>query len=178
MGFLTVIWTMSGYDTPFHLSEECSNANIAGVSANRHRSLICGELNKLTATCHRHDGSARALLGLRYHPRHCIHRQGRRGRSGRLVRPTHGQSMRASFRQKGWSWSVSDRTQISVARTDGNQACSQSTSSLSSSSAKVAPSRRRASSSHTAATEQFLVVDGGARSTLGRRLPSTACGLF
>lgn len=32
MGFLSVIWTMSGYDTPFHLSEECSNANIAGVS--------------------------------------------------------------------------------------------------------------------------------------------------
>ena len=29
MGFLTVIFTMSGYDTPFHLSEECSNANIA-----------------------------------------------------------------------------------------------------------------------------------------------------
>lgn len=24
MGFLSVIWTMSGYDTPFHLSEECS----------------------------------------------------------------------------------------------------------------------------------------------------------
>ncbi|KAG0651842.1 putative amino-acid permease [Hyphodiscus hymeniophilus] len=33
MGFLTVIWTMSGYDTPFHLSEECSNANIAGPRA-------------------------------------------------------------------------------------------------------------------------------------------------
>lgn len=30
MGFLTTIWTMSGYDLPFHLSEECSNANIAG----------------------------------------------------------------------------------------------------------------------------------------------------
>ncbi|KAH8808788.1 amino acid/polyamine transporter I [Xylogone sp. PMI_703] len=33
MGFLTVIWTMSGYDAPFHLSEECSNANIAGPRA-------------------------------------------------------------------------------------------------------------------------------------------------
>jgi amino acid transporter len=33
MGFLSVIWTMSGYDTPFHLSEECSNANIAGPRA-------------------------------------------------------------------------------------------------------------------------------------------------
>lgn len=31
MGFLTTIWTMSGYDAPFHLSEECSNANIAGM---------------------------------------------------------------------------------------------------------------------------------------------------
>ncbi|RFU35424.1 hypothetical protein B7463_g894, partial [Scytalidium lignicola] len=33
MGFLTVIWTMAGYDAPFHLSEECSNANIAGPRA-------------------------------------------------------------------------------------------------------------------------------------------------
>ena len=28
-----MIFTMSGYDTPFHLSEECSNANIAGPRA-------------------------------------------------------------------------------------------------------------------------------------------------
>ncbi|KAH8654070.1 amino acid transporter-like protein [Tricladium varicosporioides] len=33
MGFLSVIWTLAGYDTPFHLSEECSNANIAGPRA-------------------------------------------------------------------------------------------------------------------------------------------------
>jgi amino acid transporter len=33
LGFLSVIYTMSGYDTPFHLSEECSNANIAGPRA-------------------------------------------------------------------------------------------------------------------------------------------------
>ena len=33
MGFLTSIWTMSGYDAPFHLSEECSNANMAGPRA-------------------------------------------------------------------------------------------------------------------------------------------------
>ncbi|OCL05726.1 amino acid transporter-like protein [Glonium stellatum] len=33
MGFLSVIWTISGYDAPFHLSEECSNANIAGPRA-------------------------------------------------------------------------------------------------------------------------------------------------
>ena len=33
MGFLTTIWTLSGYDAPFHLSEECSNANIAGPRA-------------------------------------------------------------------------------------------------------------------------------------------------
>jgi amino acid transporter len=33
MGFLSVIWTMSGYDAPFHLSEECSNANIASPRA-------------------------------------------------------------------------------------------------------------------------------------------------
>jgi amino acid transporter len=30
---LTTIWTMSGYDAPFHLSEECSNANVAGPRA-------------------------------------------------------------------------------------------------------------------------------------------------
>lgn len=29
MTFVGVIWTMSGYDSPFHLSEECSNANVA-----------------------------------------------------------------------------------------------------------------------------------------------------
>jgi amino acid transporter len=33
MSFLGVIWTMSGYDAPFHLSEECSNANIASPRA-------------------------------------------------------------------------------------------------------------------------------------------------
>ncbi|GMF02655.1 unnamed protein product [[Candida] boidinii] len=29
MSFMAVIWTMSGYDSPFHLAEECSNAQIA-----------------------------------------------------------------------------------------------------------------------------------------------------
>ncbi|TQB68504.1 hypothetical protein MPDQ_003353 [Monascus purpureus] len=33
MSFVAVIWTMSGYDSPFHLSEECSNANIASPRA-------------------------------------------------------------------------------------------------------------------------------------------------
>ncbi|KAL2037137.1 hypothetical protein N7G274_010133 [Stereocaulon virgatum] len=33
MTFVAVIWTMSGYDAPFHLSEECSNANIAAPRA-------------------------------------------------------------------------------------------------------------------------------------------------
>lgn len=33
MGFLTAIWTMSGYDAPFHLAEECSNSNIASPRA-------------------------------------------------------------------------------------------------------------------------------------------------
>jgi amino acid transporter len=33
MSFLSVIWTMSGYDAPFHLSEECSNANVASPRA-------------------------------------------------------------------------------------------------------------------------------------------------
>jgi amino acid transporter len=33
MSFLSVIWTMSGYDAPFHLAEECSNANIAAPRA-------------------------------------------------------------------------------------------------------------------------------------------------
>ncbi|KAM3077222.1 hypothetical protein ACMFMF_005131 [Clarireedia jacksonii] len=33
MGFLSVIWTLAGYDAPFHMSEECSNANIAGPRA-------------------------------------------------------------------------------------------------------------------------------------------------
>ena len=29
MSFVAVIWAMSGYDASFHLSEECSNANVA-----------------------------------------------------------------------------------------------------------------------------------------------------
>jgi amino acid transporter len=33
MSFLGVIWTMSGYDAPFHLSEECVNANVAAPRA-------------------------------------------------------------------------------------------------------------------------------------------------
>lgn len=31
--FIGVIWTMSGYDSPFHLAEECSNANVASPRA-------------------------------------------------------------------------------------------------------------------------------------------------
>lgn len=33
MSFLGILWTMSGYDAPFHLSEECSNASIAAPRA-------------------------------------------------------------------------------------------------------------------------------------------------
>ncbi|KAF2084006.1 amino acid transporter [Saccharata proteae CBS 121410] len=33
MSFVGVIWTMSGYDSPFHLAEECSNASIASPRA-------------------------------------------------------------------------------------------------------------------------------------------------
>jgi amino acid transporter len=33
MSFIGVIWTMSGYDSAFHLAEECSNANIASPRA-------------------------------------------------------------------------------------------------------------------------------------------------
>ena len=33
MSFNGVIWTMSGYDSPFHLAEECSNANLASPRA-------------------------------------------------------------------------------------------------------------------------------------------------
>jgi len=33
MSFVAVIWTMSGFDAPYHLSEECSNANIASPRA-------------------------------------------------------------------------------------------------------------------------------------------------
>lgn len=33
MSFLGIIWTLSGYDSPFHLAEECSNANIASPRA-------------------------------------------------------------------------------------------------------------------------------------------------
>lgn len=33
MSFVAVIWTMSGYDSPFHLAEECSNAAVASPRA-------------------------------------------------------------------------------------------------------------------------------------------------
>lgn len=33
MSFIAIIWTMSGYDSPFHLAEECSNASVASPRA-------------------------------------------------------------------------------------------------------------------------------------------------
>lgn len=33
MSFLGVIWVLAGYDSPFHLSEECANANVASPRA-------------------------------------------------------------------------------------------------------------------------------------------------
>lgn len=33
LSFLAIIWTMSGYDAPFHLAEECSNAAVASPRA-------------------------------------------------------------------------------------------------------------------------------------------------
>ncbi|ANB15092.1 Uga4p [Sugiyamaella lignohabitans] len=33
MSFVAIIWTMSGYDAPFHLAEECSNAAVASPRA-------------------------------------------------------------------------------------------------------------------------------------------------
>jgi amino acid transporter len=33
MSFVGIIWTMSGYDSPFHLAEECSNAAVAAPRA-------------------------------------------------------------------------------------------------------------------------------------------------
>jgi amino acid transporter len=33
MSFLSVIWTLAGYDAPFHLTEECSNAAISAPRA-------------------------------------------------------------------------------------------------------------------------------------------------
>ena len=44
MTFVAVIWTMSGYDSPFHLSEECSNANMAAPRAIVMTSAIGGVL--------------------------------------------------------------------------------------------------------------------------------------
>jgi len=44
MSFLTAIWTMSGYDAPFHLSEECSNSQIATPRAIVATSLTGGIL--------------------------------------------------------------------------------------------------------------------------------------
>ncbi|KAI7343940.1 amino acid transporter [Hortaea werneckii] len=44
MSFIGVIWTMSGYDSPFHLAEECSNANIASPRAIFLTSAVGGTL--------------------------------------------------------------------------------------------------------------------------------------
>lgn len=33
MSFIGVVWIMAGYDAPFHISEECSNANVAAPRA-------------------------------------------------------------------------------------------------------------------------------------------------
>ncbi|KAJ9366307.1 hypothetical protein DTO282E5_9019 [Paecilomyces variotii] len=42
MSFLSVIWCLSGYDSPFHLSEECSNANVAAPRAIVLTSIVGG----------------------------------------------------------------------------------------------------------------------------------------
>jgi amino acid transporter len=47
MSFLAVIWTLSGYDAPFHLCEECSNANIASPRAIVMTSTLGGVLGWL-----------------------------------------------------------------------------------------------------------------------------------
>ncbi|EYE97520.1 amino acid permease [Aspergillus ruber CBS 135680] len=47
MTFVGVIWTMAGYDSPFHLSEECSNASIAAPRAIVMTSAIGGVLGWL-----------------------------------------------------------------------------------------------------------------------------------
>ncbi|EUC35950.1 hypothetical protein COCCADRAFT_89371 [Bipolaris zeicola 26-R-13] len=44
MSFIGVIWTMSGISAPFHLSEECSNANVAAPRAIIATSSIGGVL--------------------------------------------------------------------------------------------------------------------------------------
>jgi len=44
MSFLTAIWTMSGYDAPFHLSEECSNSQISNPRAIVMTSFLGGTL--------------------------------------------------------------------------------------------------------------------------------------
>jgi amino acid transporter len=44
MSFLGVIWTLGGYDAPFHLSEECSNANVASPRAIIMTSMLGGIL--------------------------------------------------------------------------------------------------------------------------------------
>ncbi|KAI9722639.1 MAG: hypothetical protein M1812_001570 [Candelaria pacifica] len=33
MSFVAAIWTLAGFDTPYHISEECSNANVAAPRA-------------------------------------------------------------------------------------------------------------------------------------------------
>ena len=47
MTFVGVIWTMAGYDSPFHLSEECSNASIAAPRAIAITSAVGGVLGWL-----------------------------------------------------------------------------------------------------------------------------------
>lgn len=42
ISFLGVIWSMSGYDSPFHLAEECSNAAVAAPRAIVLTSLVGG----------------------------------------------------------------------------------------------------------------------------------------
>lgn len=42
MSFVAVIWIMTGYDAPFHISEECSNANLAAP-----RAIVVSDLLKL-----------------------------------------------------------------------------------------------------------------------------------
>lgn len=75
MGFLTTIWTMSGYDAPFHLSEECSNANIAGMIIPHVAEVTFPEANIThRSTSYRLNCSIWSNWWMGYHSGHCIHR--------------------------------------------------------------------------------------------------------
>ena len=100
MSFTSVIWTMSGYDAPFHLSEECSNANIAAPRAIVLTSAIGGLFGWFLQVIVAYVSIAMAKVYSPYQADCLSDRRGHRERDGLRPRPAMGSLSDSSIATK------------------------------------------------------------------------------